>query len=531
MTRPRCLQAARVLAIATLSVLVPQANAQVPNDDCSGAIQVFDGVNASLSNVGSTLSLPSWPCGQMGEDVWFFYVASCTAPISFTTCSANTTFDTTLEVFSGTCASLTSLACNDDSCGQQSTVIIPGNQGQTYHVRVGGYRAGLTGNFDLTVTCTTAVPNDECNGALPIVDGLNGPFDNMNATDSFPWPCEPTAGSDVWYTYDATCNAVVAFDTCTPNTTFDTTLEVFDGTCTSLNSLGCDDDGCVPQSIVAIQVTQGTRYYVRVGGWAQRQGTFELNVQCTQRPPNDECAQAIPVTDGANGPYANLYSTTSQPPWPCANGGADVWFSYRATCSVQTTFDTCSPGTDYDTAMEIFEGSCGALVPVTCNDDLCGQQSSISFVTNAGSTYYVRVGGYDGRQGNFVLNVAVAGSGSFSTLTPGCGAAQLVASGSPNLGGTVHYEVQGQVGVSLMWFGIPLGSPICPPAGCQLGSTFDVIFTLSQASGVIPCQPSLVGGSYATQAADIGAPGGCSAGFPAPLPLTTTQTILTTIGS
>ena len=118
---------------------------------------------------------------------------------------------------------------------------------------------------------------------------------------------------------------------------------------------------------------------------------------------NNECSGAIMVVNGPNGPYTNSGSTTSAPAWPCAAGGNDVWFVYVPPAAGPVTVTTC--GANYDSALQIFTGSCGALVSVGCNDDSCGLQSSLSFTATACTPCYIRVGGFGGATGNFPLNV------------------------------------------------------------------------------------------------------------------------------
>ncbi|HEX5050589.1 MAG TPA: hypothetical protein VFZ65_02345 [Planctomycetota bacterium] len=57
-----------------------------------------------------------------------------------------------MEVFDGAggCGALTSIGCNDDTCGLQSSVSVPVTTGSTYYIRVGGY-AGDTGTFTLNI--------------------------------------------------------------------------------------------------------------------------------------------------------------------------------------------------------------------------------------------------------------------------------------------------------------------------------------------------------------------------------------------
>ena len=121
---------------------------------------------------------------------------------------------------------------------------------------------------------------------------------------------------------------------------------------------------------------------------------------------NNDCAGAIGVQNGPNGPFSNVGSTTSAPAWPCAAGGNDVWFVYLPPAAGPVTVTTC--GANYDSALEIFDGTagCGGLVSVGCNDDSCGLQSSLTFTAAAACTpYYIRVGGFASATGTFPLNI------------------------------------------------------------------------------------------------------------------------------
>jgi hypothetical protein len=135
---------------------------------------------------------------------------------------------------------------------------------------------------------------------------------------------------------------------------------------------------------------------------------------------HDDCSGAIPVAQGLNGPFTNVGSTTSLPPWPCGAGALDVWFVYVAPAAGQLAVDTCT-GTTYDSTLEVFDGSggCGALLSLACNDDSCGYQSAVTVPVVAGGVYYLRVGGYAADTGTFSLAVnGPIGSGTVATNTP-----------------------------------------------------------------------------------------------------------------
>lgn len=125
-----------------------------------------------------------------------------------------------------------------------------------------------------------AAQGDDCTDPQPVTVGTYGPYSTVGATSSMPavWPCEPTAGNDVWFVAQANANGTATFDTC--GSSFDTVLEVFDGTggCGALISLGCNDDSCGTRSLVTVNVTTGQLLYIRVGGWNLATGSFILNV-------------------------------------------------------------------------------------------------------------------------------------------------------------------------------------------------------------------------------------------------------------
>ena len=113
---------------------------------------------------------------------------------------------------------------------------------------------------------------------------------------------------------------------------------------------------------------------------------------------------ATAVTPGTAIAFDTSAATLSPELWPCAGaGGPDLWYSVTSTTGGSITIETC--GSSYDTALEVFDGGCLALVSLACNDDSCGLQSSISFQPTMGTTYLFRVGGFSGNTGTGTLLV------------------------------------------------------------------------------------------------------------------------------
>jgi hypothetical protein len=172
--------------------------------------------------------------------------------------------------------------------------------------------------------------NDDCTGALSVVNGANGPFTNVGATTSAPaWPCA-SGGNDIWFAYQAAAAGSLTVDTC--GGSYDSAIELFDGNlgCGSLASLICNDDSCGLQSSATVNVNQGDTIYIRVGGYAGATGTFTLNV---------------------NGPLgAGTTATATNYGAGCVAKMASVYEHFTTTASIDlsnTAFQLLNTGTGY----------------------------------------------------------------------------------------------------------------------------------------------------------------------------------------
>jgi hypothetical protein len=301
-------------------------------------------------------------------------------------------------------------------------------------------------------------------------------------------------------------------------------IRLWSGACGSLTSVACNDDRCGLGSQIDFQATQGTTYFVQVGGYNGQEGNFELVLVAS----NDECTGALPLSLGANGPFGNQKATTGATAMPCGfNNGGDAWFRYTST-ACQVRFETCTATRSFDTVMEVFTGGCANLASVGCNDDACGLGSGVTVFGNAGTTYLVRVAGYNGQRGNFdVVVTEGSGTGGFTSFPTGCGGLTLASTGTgPNLGQTVGWQVTGGTGITAIFMGfVPINLPLCP--ACTLGATIDVSIGASAIPPITtPCDPLLIGGQVYVQGVDVGSAGGCGS----PLPFRLSNTIRITIG-
>lgn len=124
---------------------------------------------------------------------------------------------------------------------------------------------------------------------------------------------------------------------------------------------------------------------------------------------NDDCAFAIEASVGT------IFSTTGNSPiddgeascQPDSN--SDAWFFYAATCNapvfVSTTGSSLTPSND--TVLNVWDDcpNDGGM-ELACDDDSGdGLQSALVFNAVAGSTYYLRVAGFENNAGAIALNI------------------------------------------------------------------------------------------------------------------------------
>lgn len=126
--------------------------------------------------------------------------------------------------------------------------------------------------------------------------------------------------------------------------------------------------------------------------------------------PNDLCSNALPLACGQALTGTTLNATSdAAPACGTAISAPGVWYTIIGN-GQQITLSTC-PDEEYDTKLNVYEGSCGALVCVGGNDDAAAGVycSTVSFASQVGTAYLVLVQGYDGESGPFTLTATCQG--------------------------------------------------------------------------------------------------------------------------
>lgn len=279
----------------------PEGSNLPANDDCSGATEIFE----DHVEEGSTLlATPSGPLGCIGnsKDVWYRFTPVVNGDYAFSLC--NSGFDTKLQVLDGCSSNV--VACNDDSqCGSRSYVCVPLAGGNDYRVRVAGY-GSISGNFELLVTrsdCNAPTEgsiegegtadgqvegpvNDECAGALPVQLDVPAVGSTAGATASGQTQCISGLNKDVWYRFTPPLDGEYTVGLC--NSSFDTKLQILSA-CGGASE-ACDDDGCGFQSVVCMPMKRSTEYRIRVAGFLDQTGNYQLLVtkgNCIAQPEGE----------------------------------------------------------------------------------------------------------------------------------------------------------------------------------------------------------------------------------------------------
>src|SRR5690606_21279516 len=147
----------------------------------------------------------------------------------------------------------------------------------------------------------------------------------------------------------------------------------------------------------------GTYYLpVIVDGVSNVLGEYTMNVlseDCPPPPANDDCADAIAVSCGDSISGSTQAATDSG-----GNAAGDVFYTYTGSGTPENvTISLC--GSSYDTYLRIYS-DCTLSTQLFGNDDFCGLQSEITFLSDGTSTYVIMVEGYSNNTGNYTMNVS-----------------------------------------------------------------------------------------------------------------------------
>ncbi|MBK0401577.1 T9SS type A sorting domain-containing protein [Adhaeribacter sp. BT258] len=400
------------------------------NDECINAITVTVGDTCSFVNASSLYATQSRPsCIPSGntinafadDDTWYSFVAKGTKHQVYVQGS--------FELFSGSCGNLTSMLCFTQGSNTNRTDLPNLVPGQTYYFRVYLPVAGIS-NSQLRFCITQLRENDDCIGAitLPVapINTVPVPFagSTKGTTQSMPSCQSPTiayANDDVWFKFVATSPyqliKVVGLpnNAATPEFAFNPVVELFSGSCNSLNSLVCMNRYINAQNpkeeLRTDNLTPGNTYYLRVYDYRTdaTYDKFTISVQeDSPAPVGAVCATAVPVTAiPFNSGQVSTCGSQDNYGSDCRGGGSlpleDYVFRLDITNAPVSYQMTLSSGSTTSKMLNIYRNCPSpAFSPTNCAINTFGQllytnqagrdsTSSNIFSFNTNGTYYLVV--------------------------------------------------------------------------------------------------------------------------------------------
>jgi hypothetical protein len=382
------------------------------NDLCTAAISL--GTSMSYCNgytLGSTYGAgPSGisVCSPDNNDVWYNFTATQIAH----TIIVNYPVDAVtgqylhcgMELYRGSCGNLQLIGCWPNLMYDNYIEVGDFIPGDLYYVRIVNKENDI--NFNICVYAPTPVPdNDACITATMLdvspdgncVTSVSGTTKYANPTPESPLDPSKWFFKDVWYAFTAVQNNQIITVDGIGNQSGALTFELYSGTCGALSLLGkqiCYGNGHLLQT----NLTPGQSYYVRVYQETNEVSTFNICVTGVIIPPNDECTGAIPLfvnpdlTCTKDTTVFN-YGATQSMPGCTGKAMNDFWFQFTAT-SVSHRLDIKSiynTNGDATVGVEVFEGACGALTPVSTCAEFTAEGGVTADHLVAGNTYFVRV--------------------------------------------------------------------------------------------------------------------------------------------
>jgi len=149
-------------------------------------------------------------------------------------------------------------------------------------------------------------------------------------------------------------------------------------------------------------------------------------------PANNACASPAALSGSAAGTTVNA---TNDGTAACgsSNTSPDVWYTFTATCTGSHRFATCTAS--FDSVLSV-HAACGGA-SIACNDDhasggaggcATSTASALDVSLTAGTTYRIRVAGYNGATGTFTLTVTPPSCSTNGSNA--CAAAPFIGNGS-----------------------------------------------------------------------------------------------------
>ncbi len=414
------------MVIEDVDIILNASVTRPPNDDCASATPIFGTSFVDRMNVWMATSVATDPpqsCTRErrnSQSVWYSFTPPSNGTITLSTFGSG--YDTAIAVYTGSCAALREIACNDDWGGlatSQLTMSVRG--GTTYLIGItsaGGpvprsQEATLVFTFHFSSAsgpfATSAAPSFEAIGdgtvsetepnntlatANPIVPDVTiaGTLNPTGDVDFFAF--EAGAGQQVTIDVDA--------QSLTPKSLADTVITLYDSDGRQLAENDDESPG-MRDSLLRFTVPTAGRYVFRLRDVAQRGGpnfTYRVRVTLTggappgrfiESEPNNSIAQANSIT-----PNVTIRGVLDP------SGDVD-FFAFQANVGQRVRIDVAAkrltPPSAADTVVALFDSSGRKLAE---NDDRAPGQldSLLEFTFTAAGRYFFSVRDFGNKGGS-----------------------------------------------------------------------------------------------------------------------------------
>ena len=362
-------------ACATPATITP-----ITGSSCTGAVNY----SVSCATPSPAGAYPNPGCAGFVDgatgDVWFTMNSVSSNPHSISIQPGSTGTSATdlgMAVYTGNCAGMTLVSCDDNSAGSNmpALTIVPPGAGTTYYVRVWSNSGGSPGTFRICAISGCTPTNDLCSGATPLVLGVSATYQTnvcasgAGASDDTAATCWD-AGSlnTVWYTVVASSTSIKIRTRL--RSLSDSQIAVYSGACGGLTQIGCNDNFTLCSSgggrnsdVTVSGLTAGTTYYIRVDGRNASTGTFDIMAidgSASFPPiPDQDCEMATAIcaatTTIADPGYTGSGNVCDLQGGTClaSTEASGVWYTFSTTATApgQTLQWTATPNngfSDYD---------------------------------------------------------------------------------------------------------------------------------------------------------------------------------------
>jgi PKD repeat protein len=266
----------------------------------------------------------------------------------------------------------------------------------------------------LPATASAAPPVNDSFANATVIDPSSLPFNDAVTIDEAtveggePGACYYGNAQTVWYSLTPTSNAVLRLSR--SSSFYYSFAAIYTQTgsgLSGLSALGCAD-WAFGTSTITVGIQAGKTYFIQAGSSFTSSGTSSISVQLVPPPPNDDFANAkaigsLPFSDSVDVTGASVEAGEPTPSCGYGQSPGTAWYAFTPAASGSLT--ASSPWSGFYSQVAAYTGGAlGSLNQLGCRT--YGQP--LTFHANAGTTYYLQIGGVFGGRGTINVNLDVA---------------------------------------------------------------------------------------------------------------------------